>query len=103
MSNSKIQFANWSMFSRTHILSGLAWELSLGLSGILAREFYYASNGIIFWSNYPLGPFLPRGFGNFIMMRVKVKWKLYILYQLACFWLQVIENYDSAGSKNEEK
>jgi len=24
------------------------------------------------------------------------------LYQLACFWLQIIENYDSAGVKNEE-
>lgn len=53
-------------------------------------------------SSCPLGASLYGGFGNSAMMTIKLKWKLYILYRLACFWLQVIENYDSAGFKNEE-
>lgn len=36
------------------------------------------------------------------MIKIKLKWELHILYQLASFWLRVIENYDSAGVKNEE-
>lgn len=53
-------------------------------------------------SSCPLGASLYGGFGNSAMMTIKLKWKLYILYRSACFWLQVIENYDSAGFKNEE-
>lgn len=45
---------------------------------------------------------LPGGFGNFTMTRTKLKCKLYTFYQWTCLWLQVIENYDSAGFTNEE-
>lgn len=84
VSNSHFDFSNWSLFSRTQTLSGLAWAFPAPLPEICSTVLKTLPH----WFNLPPASSLTTGLGNFTKARIILKWQLNIFGHFTCLGFQ---------------